>query len=82
MAQDREYLESEERLNRLTQLLQKLSPREREVFAFLVKGYGNAEIVETMKISLPTAKQYKSQIMNKLSCRSLSDLIKLAEGRA
>lgn len=76
--QDRTIMDAEERRQRLSEAMQKLSPREREVFSLLIKGYGNAEIVAAMAISLPTSKQYKSQIMNKLECRSLADLIRLA----
>lgn len=62
---------------RFEEALTHLSPREREVMDLMVKGHNNAEIVEMLCISLPTAKQYKSQIMRKLDVRSLSQLIKL-----
>ncbi|HCT99801.1 MAG TPA: hypothetical protein DF614_07030 [Methylococcaceae bacterium] len=55
--------------------LNKLSPREREVFYLLVKGYSNTEILTTLAISLPTAKQYKAEVMRKLNFNSLSELI-------
>lgn len=54
-----------------------LAPREREVMDLLVKGFSNAEIMDALKISLPTAKQYKSQLMRKLGVRSLSELMRL-----
>jgi FixJ family two-component response regulator len=54
-----------------------LSPRECQVFELLAKGLNNNEIMETLKISLPTAKQYKSEVMQKLEFRSLAELIKL-----
>lgn len=60
---------------RLIEASKVLSPREREVLKLLVKGFSNAEIVETLEISLPTAKQYKTQIMHKLGARSISQLI-------
>ena len=47
----------------LEKKLQKLSPREHEVFYLLVKGYNNTEILNTLNISLPTTKQYKSEVM-------------------
>ena len=61
----------------LLEKLKSLSPRERQVFELLAKGYGNKELVETMGISLPTAKQYKSEVMYKLRLRSLAELIAL-----
>ncbi len=57
--------------------LQTLSPRERQVFELLVAGFSNAELVKTLGISLPTAKQYKAEVMRKLKLHSLSELIQL-----
>jgi two-component system response regulator FixJ len=65
---------------RIETALSTLSPREREVHALLLRGYGNAEIVGMLGISLPTAKQYKAEVMRKLGVRSLSQL--MAHGRA
>lgn len=62
---------------RFEQALTHLSPREREVMGLLLKGFNNSEIVDAMCISLPTAKQYKSQIMRKLGVRSMSQMMKL-----
>jgi two-component system, LuxR family, response regulator FixJ len=55
--------------------LRTLSRRERQVFELLAAGYSNAELVKTLGISLPTAKQYKAEVMRKLNLRSLSELI-------
>lgn len=68
-------LEAASRLNRTLGLL---TPREREVHGLLLKGYGNAEIVKTLGISLATAKQYKSEVLRKLEVRSLAELMKLS----
>ncbi len=57
--------------------LKKLSPREREVFHLLAMGYNNTEILNKLDISLPTTKQYKSEVMRKLNLNSLSELIAL-----
>lgn len=57
--------------------LEKLSPRERSVFELLSGGASNAEIQQALGISLPTAKQYKSEVMRKLNLSSLSELIRL-----
>jgi FixJ family two-component response regulator len=55
--------------------LKTLSPRERQVFNLLAKGYGNRELVEALGISLPTVKEYKSEVMHKLRLRSIAELI-------
>ncbi len=57
--------------------LRALSPREREVFELLALGFNNAQIQDRLKISLPTAKQYKSEVMRKLNLRSLAQLLAL-----
>ncbi len=44
----------------------------------LLKGMNNAEIMTQLHISLPTAKQYKSEVMRKLGVRSLAQLIELS----
>ncbi len=54
-----------------------LTPREREVYNLMVLGYNNTEILETLRVSLPTAKQYKVAVMRKLKIKSLSALISL-----
>lgn len=55
--------------------LARLSPRQREVHALLLQGYGNDEIVGALGISLATAKQYKGEVMRKLGVRSLAELM-------
>lgn len=60
------------------QRLKSLSPREREVFHLLARGANNAQIVAALDISLPTAKQYKSEVMRKLELDSLAALIEFS----
>lgn len=55
-----------------------LSPRETQVHDLLLRGYSNREIVDALQISLPTAKQYKSEVMRKLGMRSLAELMSVA----
>ena len=62
----------------LKKLLKSLSPREKEVFNLLIQGLNNAELMEKINVSLPTVKQYKSEVMRKLGAKSLSELINLS----
>ena len=55
-----------------------LSPRQAEVLNLLLKGYGNREITEALQISIPTAKQYKSEVMHRLGARSLAELLAMS----
>lgn len=55
-----------------------LSEKEKQVLEFIVMGYSNAEIAEKMIISVRTVETYKYRIMEKLSTRKRSDLVKFA----
>ena len=61
----------------LQQKLEKLSPRERQVFSLVAKGYSNAELAETLGVATSTVKEYKSDMMFKLGLSGLSDIIAL-----
>ena len=60
-------------------LLKNLSPRELEVYNLLLQGLNNQELIDKLHLSLPTVKQYKSEVMRKLKVNSLSKLIELAK---
>lgn len=59
--------------------LRVLSPREIQVFWLLTKGYSNTEIMADLGISLATAKQYKTQVMQKMGAHSISEMIELKQ---
>ena len=77
LAFDEQEKESREHKKDLQYRLRLLSPREREVFFLLARGFSNQEIVRDLEISLPTAKQYKAEVMRKLGVQSLSALMAL-----
>lgn len=62
---------------RIAQAMTLLTPREQEVMLLMLKGYSNLELINTLGISLPTAKQYKTAVMRKLGVRTLSQLMSL-----
>ncbi len=72
---DRLEMQTVLRQARFKQAQEHLSPRERQVHDLLVRGYSNREIMEALGISLPTAKQYESEVMRKLGMRSLAELM-------
>jgi FixJ family two-component response regulator len=78
MEQDRIAMQAVLRRARFNQAQTELSPRERQVHDLLVKGFSNREVMDALGISLPTAKQYKSEVMRKLGVRSLSELMAFA----
>ena len=57
--------------------LSELSGRERDVYELVIVGCNNTEIINRLGVSLPTAKQYKSEMMRKLKVSSLLELLAL-----
>lgn len=55
-----------------------LTPREREVLQLLAEGNTNKEIASTLGISTYTAETHRSNIMQKLSLHSVSELTRYA----
>jgi DNA-binding NarL/FixJ family response regulator len=73
--------ESEEILRRRSDLrdrLMKLSKREKQAFALLLKGYDNQRIADTLFISRQTVKNHVSAIYNKLGVRDRTHALMLA----
>lgn len=60
-------------------LLKRLSPRENEVYKLLIEGLNNSELMVKLNLSLPTIKQYKSEVMRKLEVKTLFELISLSK---
>jgi DNA-binding NarL/FixJ family response regulator len=58
--------------------LAELTEREREVLALVAKGLSNAELAETLHVSVPTAKTHVSRILNKLGARDRTQLVVIA----
>lgn len=57
-----------------------LSPREREVMAFLLRGLHAREIGEQMGISHRTVEVHKAHIMEKMGVRSVVEIVRLTAG--
>ncbi len=55
-----------------------LTPREREVFRLLGRGYQNREIAVELGISPRTVEVYKARMMEKLDCETIADVVRLA----
>jgi len=56
-----------------------LTPREREVFALVVKGLLNKQIALQLGTSEITIKLHRRQVMEKMRADSLADLVRMSE---
>lgn len=59
-------------------LLDRLTTREREVFALLVDGCSNDEIATRLFIARRTVETHRNHVMHKLNARNVVDLVRLA----
>jgi DNA-binding CsgD family transcriptional regulator len=53
-----------------------LTAREREILNLITKGFSNRQISESLYISLHTMTTHRKNILKKLDCRNIPDLIK------
>lgn len=60
-------------------LLETLTPRERQVFDFIVRGRLNKQTAYALGITERTIKAHRHRIFEKLGARTIADLVSLAE---
>jgi DNA-binding NarL/FixJ family response regulator len=61
-----------------TGLPKRLSAREQEVLQLIVEGHTNAEIGQTLNVSIKTVEKHRANLMSKLSVHDLAGLIRVA----
>ncbi len=76
---DSARLAAEESRAKLRTVYDSLTQREREVMGFVVAGLMNKQIAAAMHLSEITVKIHRGQMMKKLACRSVPDLVRKAE---
>ena len=64
--------------NGATTPLDTLSPRERDIFDLIVRGYTNTAMAETLQLSVKTIETHRAHINKKLRVHSTGELIRLA----
>lgn len=79
LKRDSERLAGEQSTAALRTAYESLTPREKEVMAFVVKGLMNKQIASEMHLSEITVKIHRGQAMKKMSARSVPDLVRKAE---
>jgi DNA-binding NarL/FixJ family response regulator len=56
----------------------RLTAREREIVQLLAEGKSNKEVAAVLNISIKTAETHRTNIMNKLDLRSVTELVRYA----
>jgi FixJ family two-component response regulator len=79
LARDRAWLENEKAIAALRARFDTLTPREREVMAFVVAGRLNKQIAYDIGVSEITVKVHRGQVMRKMMAASLPDLARMAD---
>lgn len=76
LLKDQERLANEERLLRLRQRYDTLSPREKQVMYEITKGRLNKQIAGDLDISIVTVKVHRANTMRKMCAATLADLVR------
>ncbi len=79
LARYRERRAQHDRLNALRALVATLTPRESQVFDFIVRGRLNKQIAFDLGTSERTVKAHRKSIMDKLQVQSLAEAVSIAE---
>jgi len=78
-ARDAEAREARSQLRELQERNRRLTPREREVFALVVRGLLNKRIAFEMGIGERTVKAHRAQVMAKMQAQSVAELVRAAD---
>ncbi len=70
--------QSKEMATQVAQRIERLTPREKEVFEKLVVGHSNREIADKLSISPRTVEVHRACVMKKMQAQSLSHLVQMA----
>lgn len=65
-----------------TELLSKLTSREKQVLERIVAGRLNKQIADDLDISIKTVEAHRANIMDKMGANTVADLLKIALGNA
>jgi FixJ family two-component response regulator len=76
---DRARRDGAKHVSELKQRFERLTPREREVFALVVTGRPNKQIAAQLEMSEMTVKVHRSQVTKKMRASSIVDLARMAD---
>ena len=76
---DRERRRKESEASNLRARLDTLSPRERQVMELVTAGLMNKQVAAEIGLSEITVKIHRGSVMKKMECKTLADLVRMAE---
>ena len=79
VARGREARKLEREKDEVRQLVDSLTPRERQVMLYVVTGMLNKQIAFELGISEKTVKVHRARVMEKMRAGSVADLVRLTE---
>jgi FixJ family two-component response regulator len=79
LEKDREARQAQDQRQALQERFATLTPRERQVFELVVIGKLNKEIAFDLGTVEKTVKVHRANLMRKLNCQSLAELVRLAQ---
>jgi len=79
LERDRSDRKQRSELAELRRRHESLTPREREVMAFLVKGMLNKQVAAELTMTEPTVKFHRAHVMQKMMANSMAELARMAE---
>ena len=79
LERDREARRERAEIAGLLVLLEKLTPRERDVLALVAKGRMNKQIAAELGTAEQTIKQHRGRVMKKLGVDSVAELVRMVE---
>ncbi len=77
--QDRRMRREQKEMLTLRSRLEKLTPREYEVFSHVVSGMLNKQIAFDLGVAEKTVKVHRARVMEKMGAQSFADLVRFAE---
>jgi FixJ family two-component response regulator len=79
IARDRQTRENRAQLENLRERLNKLTPREKQVYALVVTGKLNKQIAYELSATERTIKAHRQKVMHKLQARSVVELVAFSD---
>ena len=79
LAQDEAKMEENLYQARATVKCNRLTPREKEVMAHIVRGQSNKSIAQLLGVSMRTVEAHRGRVMEKMGARSLPDLVRMVD---